>query len=880
MDIKERGWTTNEAKSLLVKYGYNELEEKSRLTSIKILLRQIKNNFMIYLLAIAMTISFYVDKNITAYALLAVILLVITTGFIQEYRADVAIKALKQMITPISIVIRDGKEREIPSREIVPGDIILLRSGEKVPADCIIVNEKDLLVDESVLTGESREVEKKIPKNLEKYSEENMVFMGSFILNGRGVAKAVHTGMKTKFGQISGLISESEKELPLQKKINNVTKVMAAVAISFSVLTGIFILARGPFSQELFVTVLILVIALTVSAFPEGFPVVLITALSSGAYKMAKNNAIVNRMSVIETLGEVTVICSDKTGTITKGEMTSSQIYHAGSFIEITGIGYDLKGKFKKDGKVIQPSNIKSLDLMIKSAVLCNDSSIWRIGSNNECQVLGTPTEGSLLVMAAKAGVFKEDLDSKRIEEITFDSKRKMMSVLSEFEGEKFVFTKGAPEIVIKKCKFYQSSNGIRPLNGKKINEILEANKKMTSLALRTIAIALKPVRTFRKDHFEEDLIFMGIVGMEDSAREGVKEAIMLCNNAGINVKMITGDNKDTAVSIAKEVGLSGKIMEGYELNLLNDKELKDVVGDISIFARVNPEHKLRIVNALRECGEIVAMTGDGVNDAPSLKAAHVGIAMGIKGTDVSRSVADITLKDDHFATIVAAIKEGRTIFKNIRKFIGYQLSCNYAELAIILTGVLLAPFLGWQIPLLLALQILFMNLITDDLPAITLSLTPSSEDIMNEKPRKNKNILNKSLIIFMILAGLTMALFTLLVYYVSFNLLHHDHVYSRTVALLTLIFLELGGAYNFLSFRRLVLPKSFKANAYLFYASILSIMATILIIYSPLNKVFETIPMDLEGWAIAFIASILLVIIFNIIKFLNNRNGWLNFDV
>jgi len=877
--IEKRGLTEREAKRKLEQYGSNELRENLIISPIKIFFRQIKKNYIIYLLFIAAVLSFVVGKSITAYAILAVILLLIFTGFIQEYRAEKAIKSLKGMLVPISIVIRDGKEKEIISREIVPGDIILLRNGEKIPADCIVIEEKELLVNESILTGESKEIGKIAVENEENYSEENTLYMGSFIVNGKCLARVVHTGMNTRFGSIASMISIAEKELPLQNKVNHISKYMALAAIVFSVITGLFIILGRPPSENLLIDTLIVVIALTVSAFPEGFPVVLITALSSGVYRMAKKNAIVNRMSIIETLGETTVICSDKTGTITKGEMTVSKIFVDNHLIDITGTGYEGKGDFLLYNKKINPAEEKVLSLLIKSSVLCNDARINRTGEDNIYNINGSPTEAALLIMGAKVGMHIEDLDFKRVEEIPFDSKRKMMSVLCNLEKENYVFSKGAPEVLLKNCKKIKRDFGLITLTEREKKKILELNKELTSNSLRTIAIAYKKINSFSKDHFEEELVFLGLVGIDDPPRDEIKESISMCIKAGIKVKMITGDNKETALAISKRIGLNGKIIEGEDLDKITEKELADIVNEIVVFARVKPEHKLKIVKALKINGEIVTMTGDGVNDAPALKEAHIGVAMGKNGTDVSREVADLILKDDNFTTMVTAIKEGRTIFKNIKKFISYQLSCNYSELMILFFGVILAPFLGWQIPVFLALQILFMNLVTDDLPAITLALTPSSLDIMEEKPRKKKEILNKSLIIWLAIAGVAMAIMTLAVFFVSFNILHQTTEFARTTALLSLIFLEIANAYNFMSFRHKVSFESLKVNKYLFYASIISILLTFAVIYTPLNKVFGTVPIGITGWLIGILAAITIVLVFNLLKGLNNKNGFLNLE-
>lgn len=873
------GLSNKEAAVKLKKYGLNEIRDTSQTTPLKILIRQIKSNFLIYLLSVAVFFSFIVGKSITAYAILAVILMVVIIGFIQEYKAEKAIHALKGMLVANSMAVRDGKEKEIPSNQIVPGDILILRTGEKVPADCLLLEEQELKVNEAVLTGESGEVGKKISSN-GKHKDENMLFMGTFVVNGRCLAKAVHTGMNTKFGQIAGLISSAEKDMPLQIKVNSIVKYMVTAAIIVSVMTGALIFWRAPIiDQEIIITTLILIIALSVSAFPEGFPVVLITTLAAGARRMAKQNAIVNRMSIIETLGETTVICSDKTGTITKGEMTINRIFANDEHYDVTGTGFTGRGDFLLNNKKIEPVKEPVLEKMLHAAVLCNDAIIERIGTDMEFKTSGSPTESALMVLGAKAGLFKEDVEHERIQEMPFNSTRKMMTVLCRLNRESIVFSKGAPEYILKHCAFVQKNGKILKLSDKEQKKILEANKNLNSSALRTIALAYKKVDDFDKNHFEENLIFLGLTGMEDPAREEVKDTLKQCRAAGIKVKMITGDNQETARSIAKEIGLRGGLIDGDELENMTDEELAKNINHISIFARVKPEHKLRLVNILKANGEIVTMTGDGVNDAPALKEAHIGIAMGKNGTDVSRSVADMTIKDDNFATIVGAVREGRNIFKNIRKFATYQLTCNFAELTILFFGVLLSPWLGWQIPLLLALQILFMNLVTDNLPAITLGLNPSSQDSMIDPPRRNSNILNKKLIILLVSTGSLLALMVLSVFYVSFNLLGESTEYARTAALFTLICLEVVSAFNFRSFRKGLLFRSPFINPYLFFASLISLAATFIIIYTPLNKVFETVPLGTEGFILALLMCVIFAVIFDSLKYLNRRLKIVNLE-
>ncbi len=867
-----------EAEKRLEKYGPNEIKDLGKTSWEKVLFRQIKSNFIVYILLFAMIVSFFVGKDITAYTILGVIVAVVLTGFLQEFKAERAIEALKKMVMPVSIVVREGIEREIPSREIVPGDLIVLRNGEKIPADCIVVEEKDLIVNESVLTGESKEIRKSV-KTSEKNKDSNMIFAGSFIVSGKCIGKVVNTGMTTRFGKIAGMISSTEKELPLQDKVNHIAKYMAIVAIAVAVLTGVITLFSIGFSKSNLIDILILAIAISVSAFPEGLPVVLITTLSSGAYRMAKENAIVNRMSIIETLGETTVICSDKTGTMTKGEMTVKKVFSDNQIFDVTGAGYNADGEFLLENRKISPKDDPTLNLILKASVLCNDAKIRRTGDGKDFKTTGMPTESALLAMASKGSIYKEDFKIEREEELTFTSERKMMSVLLKEKDGFIVYSKGAFEMILGKCSFIQRNNGVFRLLEKDRKKIEREFSMMARNSLRVIAFAYKKTNVSNKEELEKDLIFLGGAGMEDPPREELKEALNACRRAGVSVKMITGDNQETAVSIAKEIGLDkGKMMVGDEIDKMSEKELAEIVKNIVIFSRVRPEHKLRIVKALKENGEIVTMTGDGVNDSPALKEAHIGVAMGRTGTDVSRSVADLVLKDDNFATIVDAIKEGRIVFNNLRKFVSYQLSCNAAELSILLIGVLLAPFLGWPIPILLSLQILFMNLVTDDLPAVTLGLSGSSHDIMDEKPRKKVQIINHGALLMLIFSGFLIAIFTLGVFLFTFTVMGQDISSARTTTLVALIFLEIASAFVFRSFRKSVLTRSPFSNKYLAIASGISILATAIIVYSPLNKIFETSPIPGTDWLIALGFSLLLIAILDFLKFLNNKKKFLKF--
>ncbi len=878
---EHKGLSEKEISEKRVTFGYNEITDTSKLSPLQIILRVIRGNVVLYLLIIAAALSFIVGKGVTGWTIVADIILVIGLTFRQEYRAEKSVEALKNLVVQSSIVIRDGKEQKIMSRELVPGDIIILRSGERVPSDCVLLEEKNIQADESILTGESKEVSKRAAKNQEDIDKSTQLFMGSFIINGRGIARVTETGMNTDFGKIAGLISRTEKELPLQKKVNAISKYMIIIGISIALLTGLIMFLRiDNYQYSYLVEIALLVISISIASFPEGFPVVLTTALSVGAWRMAKRNAIVSRMSIIETLGEATVICSDKTGTITKGEMTVKEAYFDSSIIQVTGAGYNNEGEFLFEGTKFDINKNSVGKLMLETAINCNDAKISRTGNDGVYQIFGTPTESSLLIMGAKANKFKEDYSGhKRIEEIPFNSTRKLMSVLCKTKDGNYLYTKGALELLIHKCTKVQRINGIFTLTEKEKERILKANHRMNTCALRTLGFAYKKIKSNNIDEAEKELIFLGFVGMEDPPREEVIEAIRTCTTAGIEVKMITGDNKETALAIGKQVGLGTTIMTGEEIQKVTDQELCKIVRSTTIFARVTPEHKLRIVRALKANGEIVAMTGDGVNDAPALKEAHIGIAMGKNGTDVSRSVADLVLKDDNFATIVAAVDEGRTVFNNIKKFSTYQLSVSHAELIIILCGVLLAPILGWEVPLLLGIQILFMNIVTDDLPAITLSFNPPSKDIMEVEPRKDNTLINKSTTKIMIFSGLLMAVLTMASYYLSFNIMGGSVQTARTVALVTLIMLEVGGAFVFRSFRKGVLTRSPLVNPYLFYASAASIIATLVIIYTPARKVFETVNVGLSYWLVAIGLTLIMIIIYDVLKVINNKKRFIEVD-
>ena len=681
--------------------------------------------------------------------------------------------------------------------------------------------------------------------------------------------------MNTEFGKIADMISTAEKELPLQKKVNDIVKYMTFFAIAVSLLTGFIMLVRAPFSYGLLVEILIVVIALCVSAFPEGLPVVLITILARGTWKMADKNAIVNRMSIIETLGETTIICSDKTGTLTKGEMTVKKIYMDGKMIDVEGAGYVAKGNFlytNQNDHKIDVSKNKDLNFLLRASVICNDSRVERTDQLDEYKVSGgTPTEASLLIMSAKTGIFREDLNFTLEEELPFNSERKRRTVLSREGKEGYVYSIGASEIMIDKCKFIQNSGRAVKFDEVQKQEITDINEELTHQGYRLMAVCYKKIDAHQKAISENNMVLLGLLAIYDPPREEVPDALRLCKEAGIKVKIITGDNKETARQIAKQIGIEGTVISGDEIEQLTDYELSKRVNDVTIFARVRPEHKLRIVNAFRQNGEIVTMTGDGVNDAPALKQAHIGVAMGKNGTDVSRQASDLILKDDNFATIVYAIKEGRIIFNNLQKCVAYQVSINFAQLFLVFFAIVL----GMPLPL-VAMHILFMNLFSDEITAIALSFNLSSGDIMKMKPRRKSRILNKELLAVIVTAGSLMCIVSLSVFYYVLNVLGQSETVAQTTTLMTMIFFAIANAFNFRSFRKSVLGRSLFVNKYLVTASVISVAMSLIIMYwAPMNVIFETAPIGLSNILLAFFASLSIVVVFDMLKMsLNHIHG------
>lgn len=876
MPPEKLGLSEHEVKKGIKKYGYNELKEKKRITPLKILSRQF-TNLLIWILFAAAIISAFIGQMINFWVISFIIGFVVILGFIQEYKAERAMEALKKMVHPTTKVVRDGRIRKILTTEVVPDDVLLLETGDKIPADAKIFEIIGLKVDEAALTGESIAIEK---------SKGELIFAGTQIVHGKCKATVVTTGMETKLGKIAEMIQEREEKTPLQVKMTQLGKILALIAL----MSCLIIFGLGIFKGASLAEILIIALALAVASVPEGLPLTLTLTLSFAVHRMAKHNAIIRKMLAVETLGSTTVICTDKTGTLTKNEMTVKEIFVSDNVISVGGVGYEPKGSFFVNNKKIDPKSCKELILLLKIATLCNNAVLG--GKKGKLEVIGDPTEIALVIAAAKADLWKDDLErvSPRLEEIMFTSERKMMSTLHKKGKEKIVFTKGAPEIILKKCKYLQKNGSIIKLDKKEMRNILTINKDFTSDALRVLGITYKKVsKPLTSENIEKDLVFLGLVAMIDPPREDVKEAIETCKRAKIRVVMVTGDNSETAKAIAKRVGLFeedvtkkfGKlspklrrivedgVITGDELNKLSEKEFESLVEGVTVYARTLPEHKLRIIKALKKKGHIVAMTGDGVNDAPAIKKADIGIAMGIKGTDVTREASDMVLQDDNFSTIVEAVKGGRTTYENIEKFTCYLLSRNFTEVILISLGIIL---LGFKFLPLLALQILFINIFSEEIPAIALGMEPASKGIMRKRPRKSKQgILTKknsflvfSLAVFMVI----MAFAVFITANPSVNIER-----ARTMTFAAIIGMVILNTFNFRSLDEFISKLGFLTNKWLILGVVSTILMTFGVMYIPfLQETFELTTLGLTDWMVCGSAAFSTFIFAEVIKLVNRK--------
>jgi Ca2+-transporting ATPase len=848
------GLREEEARSRLGQFGYNELEREKKPSSVAVFLRQFKNVLVIILLAAAL-ISFALGETVDAAVILGIVFAVSLLGFFQEYRAERALEALKRMAALTATVIRGGVESEIPARELVPGDIVVLSVGDKGPADLRLIEAVNLRVDESALTGESVPSEKGIdpvPKDAPLAERLCVVYAGTVVSYGRGKGVVFSTGQQTEFGKIASMMRAAPKvKTPLELRIERVGRLLGTIMVLVAVLVMLLGLARGSPLLEMFLWA----VSLAVAAVPEALPAVVTGGLAIGVRRMAKRNAIVRRLPAVETLGSTTVICSDKTGTMTKGQMTVRRIHLGEDLYEVTGAGYEPRGEILRDGT---PSVNDDIALIAKVAVLCNDASF---NATSALKIVGDPTEVALLVVAAKAGEREEKLRSAypRVFEVPFTSERKRMTTVHNTpDGQLLYCMKGALEAVLPSCEAaYFQGRHVRIDEGT-VRRIHSVGEQMAKDALRVLAFAYKTppeeLQALEESGSERGLVFLGLMGLMDPPREEVKDAVQKCYDAGIKVVMITGDHKGTAQAVAEELGLlssGGRILTGTELDSLGPQEFDQVVEDVVVYARVSPEHKLRIVRALKGKGHIVAMTGDGVNDAPALKNADIGVAMGVTGTDVTKEAADVVLADDNFASIVAAVEEGRAIFDNIRKYLTFLLSANTGELLIMLS----AGLLGYPLPL-VPVQILFVNLATDGLPALALGIDPPMQDLMHRPPRDPKLSIFADLKGW--IAGIAVLLSLAMMGLFAYSLMSGSLAEARSLVFASIILFELTFVFSCRSQSQTILRLGLTSNKYLVAAVLSQLMLLLLILYTPsIASLFDVSPIAFGNWSTVIAAGI-----------------------
>ncbi|MBT8357949.1 MAG: cation-translocating P-type ATPase [Deltaproteobacteria bacterium] len=859
------------AKKRLSQYGPNEITRKREISPLRIFLSQF-NSFIVYILIAAVIISVILHEYIDSAVIIAILIVNAVLGFFQEYRAERAIESLKQMAALQATVIRNGEKKRVNSNELVPGDMIGFESGDRIPADARIVEGYLLEVMESSLTGESHSV-KKEPASISSTSTlgdmKNILFAGTSVTSGSGQAVVVRTGMDTEMGKIAESIdSVEDDETPLQKRLDKLGRKLGLLTL---IICGI-IIVFGIFKGGNILEMIMVGVSLAVAAVPEGLPIVVTIALALGVKRMVRHNALIKRLHSVETLGCTTVICTDKTGTLTRNEMTVTKLYVNDMIVDVTGTGYGSSGEFLSSEKKIDPL---SAELLLRIGLLNNDAAL-----TEKENIIGDPTEGCLIVSAAKAGLKKSILNDHfpRVNEIPFDSERKRKSTVHRTKEGIMMYTKGAPDMVINLCSRINISGKISPLTDEIRQNIIEVNQNFASQALRVLAFAYKPIDSAEgvEKSDEQDLIFVGLQGMIDPPRNQVKSAIDKCKHAGIRSVMITGDYALTAQAIAHQLGIEGDAVTGEELEKLNDETLKRTVKEISIFSRVNPKHKIQIVRALRETGEVVAMSGDGINDAPALKEADIGIAMGITGTDVTKETADMVLLDDKYTSIVNAVEQGRGIYENIKKFVNYLLSSNLGEVLILFIAMIigLKDSSGAIVMPLLATQILWLNLITDGLPAVALGVDPIRRGIMDAPPRNPQEpIITKEMAINIIAISILMAAGVLFLFY---RFLPEGNTIARTIAFTSIVLLEMVRVAMIRSQYKL----PFFSNLYLIGAIILSVLLQVAVVYLPaMNIVFKTTALSIHHWSymVAVMAVIFVIGVF--MTRLMNRKPKVSYD-
>lgn len=831
-----RGLSTREAEKRIKTYGLNELKHKKKKSPVLIFLSQF-NDFLVWVLIGATIISGFIGDKADAITILIIVIVNAILGFVQEFRTEKSLEALQEMAAPTCKAIRDGNIKVINSRELTKGDVVILEAGDRIPADGTFIDAANMVVDESLLTGESVGISKDTNKG------KNEGYMGTIVLKGRGLLVVDSIGMETEMGKIANLLDNIEEEKsPLRERLDSLGKILVVVCIIVCIIVTVLGILRGNNITEMF----LLGVSLAVAAIPEGLAAIVTVALALGVSRMLKRNALIRKLPAVETLGCTSVICSDKTGTLTQNKMTVKEILTNGKIYEL------------------DKENLYDCEKLKEAFVYCNDTNYNYDIKNIDKAVMGDPTETALVKVFFKETKEAEDFIAKanRLFEIPFDSTRKMMTVIMKVKGKETCYMKGAPERVLERCSAVLENGKIKPLTAQKKKQIYNYIESMSNRALRCIAAAYKEEHLVKNDSVEENLIFLGVAGSMDPPRIEVKDAVLKCKMAGIKPIMITGDHKNTALAIAKSINIcttDDQAITGDELEKMSDEELVKRVEKLRVFARVSPNHKLRIVRAFKKNNNIVAMTGDGVNDAPAIKEADIGVAMGISGTDVTKEAASMVLMDDNFATIVSAVEEGRIIYDNIRKFIRYLLSCNLGE---VLT-MFLASLFYLPNPL-TPIQILFVNLATDGLPAIALGIDPADKDIMRQAPReKNEGIFARGLWEKIIVRGCLIGICTLLSFMVG-RYYGMDLATCRTIALCTLVMSQLLHVFECRSERHSIFEINVLSNIYLLGAVLVSITMICCILYIPFLKgIFNTVALNLGQW--------LLVIFFSGIIFLIN---------
>lgn len=861
----EWGISSPQAEEKLKQYGKNTLAKEKKARPLKIFFGQFRD-IMVIILLIATVISFFLGEVYDAVTIIVIVLVNAILGFVQEYKTEKTLLALKNMTAPTAKVYRDGKLTELPAADLVPDDVIVLEAGDKVPADAVLLHSKGVLAEESILTGESAAVPKEVGDvndSDNSIGKSNILYSGTVITKGTADAKVIATGLSTQMGKISDMLTDIDEELtPLQKRLAELGKAVAIICLAVCAIVAGAGILRGEPAFDMLMTG----ISIAIAAIPEGLPATVTIALALAVGRMLKQKALVHKLHSVETLGCTSVICTDKTGTITENKMTVSKVCCDGKQYDISGNGYRIAGEITLNGSAVNPAAEKPLSELMTCGVLCNNAAIsssrpvetrqrGRLDTSGEWETVGDPTEIALLAAAAKAGITAEKLKGSyhKADEIPFDSETRCMTVISRSGSALTAFSKGAADVILNRCGFILTSEGIKPLTPSIKRRIEAEHEKMTEDALRVLAFADKVLTSgCKQQDIETGMVFLGLMGMTDPPRAEAINAVKLCRSAHIRTVMITGDHKNTAAAIAKKAGIYKKgdtVLTGAELEAMSDSELESIIDKVTVYARVNPADKLRIVRAFKKHGEIVTMTGDGVNDAPAIKEASIGVAMGVTGTDVTKQAADVVLLDDNFATLVSAVEQGRGIYANIRKFVRYLLSCNIGEVLTMFLGIIM----GMPITL-LPTQLLLVNLVTDGLPAIALGVEPAERENMKQPPRRSdESFFSDGLMTKIIFRGILIGLCTLGCF-ALFTYMFGDLTIARTGALFTLIMSQLAHVFECKSEKKNIFTVPYFSNPKLILAVLVSAAVIFAAMYIPfLQIIFTTAPLTLKQLLIAF---------------------------